>query len=94
MATPSDVEPFWFLRPGLVLPTPAVLAVLNLERAGHVLTLTADGANIHIDPARGVAVDPHDLAELRRWKQHAILFMRYVPDDAATLPDTRARAAS
>lgn len=79
---PSPSEAFWYLRPGLLLPTAAVLAVLNLERAGHRLSLDAHASQIHLEPAPGVAVDAHDLAELRRWKAHAILFMRYTPDDS------------
>lgn len=80
MSSPS--EPLWFLRPGLLLPTPAVLAVLNIERAGHRLKLDPTGEHIQVEPASGAAVDLQDLAELRRWKQHAILFMRYSPTDA------------
>ena len=74
-------EPLWILAPDLILPTPAVLAVLTLERAGHTLTLDAAGTTILIDPAPGVPLDAHDVAELRRWKQHAIVFMRYLPPE-------------
>ncbi len=77
---PSASEPtFWFLRPDLVLPTAAVLAVLNLERAGHTLALDATGHDILVSPAPGVPLTEADLAALRRWKAHAILFLRYVP---------------
>ena len=90
MISLSDPVAVWFLRPGLLLPTPSVLAVLNLERAGHRLTLTTDGAGIHVEPAKGIPVDPHDLAELRRWKAHALLFLRYTPDDAHLISDDTA----
>lgn len=72
-------EPLWILAPDLILPSPAVLAVVNLERAGHTLTLDGSGTRILIDPAPGVVLDAHDVAELKRWKLHAILFMRYQP---------------
>ena len=63
------------LRGGLTVPAGAILAVLNLERAGHRLTLNAAFEHIDIEAATGVPIDEHDLAQLRRWKQHAILFM-------------------
>lgn len=75
----SNHEPLWILAPDLVLPAPAVLAVLNLERAGHTLTLDATGTTILIERAPGVSLDPQDLADLRRWKPHAIVFMQYQP---------------
>lgn len=73
----SPSEPFWCLHPDLILPTPAVLAVLNLERAGHRLTLDATQTQIHVEPAAGATIDPEALANLRRWKRHAIVLMRY-----------------
>jgi len=81
MPTTSSSEPLCYLRPGLILPAPAILAVLALERAGHRLSLAASGEHIHVERAPGVAVDPDDLAALRRWKRHAILLLRYLPSD-------------
>ena len=79
----SEDERLWFLAPDLVLPVPAVLAVLQLERAGHRLTLGATGDRIVVQRAPGTQIDPDDLAQLRRWKEHALLFLRYQPPTKA-----------
>ena len=74
---------FWYLRPGLILPTPAVLAVLDLERQGHQLTLDEDGENIRIASPPGVALVSEDVEALRKWKAHAVLFIGYCLNDGA-----------
>lgn len=68
---------FVHLQHGLVVPLEAVKAALAIENAGHRLSL--DGGDLLIEPS-GV-VDPHDLAQLRRWKPHVRLLLQYVPDD-------------
>ncbi len=80
MSSESDHR-FLVLRPGLILPWTAVLPVLALERAGHQLRLDATGSDILIEPAKGIALDPHDLDDLRRWKGHALLFLDYCLSD-------------
>lgn len=75
----ASVNQLWYLRPGTLLPVAAILAVLNLERAGHRLTLSEDGEAIDVERAPGVPLDPNDLAELRRYKAAAIEFLRYSP---------------
>ncbi len=77
-------EPLWVLAPDLILPTAAVMAVLAIERAGHVATIDATGKQVLVEPAPGVPLDPHDLAQLRRWKGHVLLFLRYQPAAIAT----------
>lgn len=64
-----------------MLPTAAVLAVLAVERAGHTIRLNETGDQILVEQAPGVPLDDHDLAQLRKWKQHALLFMRYIPPE-------------
>lgn len=75
----ESANDLWYLRPGILLPVAAILSVLNLERAGHRLTLSEDGQAIDLERAPGVPLDPHDVAELRRHKIAAIEFLKYSP---------------
>lgn len=75
----STSDQLWYLRPGILLPVDAILAVLALERAGHKLSLTESGDTIAIERAPGIPLDPHDVNELRRHKAAAIAFLRYSP---------------
>jgi hypothetical protein len=68
---------FVYLQRGLVVPLPAVEALLNLERAGH--RLRVDGSDIVIE-LRG-NLDAHDAEQLRRWKPHVLLLLSYVASD-------------
>ena len=69
---------FVHLQRGMVVPLPAYLVVLSIERAGH--RLRVDGADILIQPGRGL--DPALIAALRRWKRHAIMLLGYTADDS------------
>lgn len=84
------------LSGGVVVPRAAFDLLLELERAGHKLTL--DGPDIVIEPARGIPLDPAALADLRRWKPHVRMLMAYVCDDSHLYrdspPATERRAAS
>lgn len=75
----SDVDRFVWLQAGLVVPVAAVEAVLAIERAGHRVRIDRDGQHLLIEN-RG-AIDPDDLAALRKWKQHAILLLQYSASD-------------
>ncbi|HWI20360.1 MAG TPA: hypothetical protein VNT81_21545 [Vicinamibacterales bacterium] len=70
-------EGFVYLQAGMVIPVAAVMAALNIERAGHRLSL--DGEHLLVEPHGDV--DPDDLAQLRRWKPHVRMLLQYVPDD-------------
>lgn len=70
------------LRGGVIVPAPAVLAVLAVEKAGHRISVRPDGQHLQIDEAPGRPLAADDMAALRRWKWHAILFLLYVPTDA------------
>ena len=52
-----------------------MLAVLRVEGAGHRLVLDADG--VSVSGPRYPPIDPEDLAELRRWREHVRLFVEY-----------------
>lgn len=71
------------VRDGLVVPLPALLALLTLERAGHSIRLAGDDIVVE----RGAGSPPMDaeaLAALRRWKRHAWLIVRnLLRDDVA-----------
>jgi hypothetical protein len=75
---------FWFLRPGLILPSAAIVAALRLEDAGHQLLLDEDAVRVRW---RGGKPDPALLSEARRWKHHIWLFVHhcahYSPDIAS-----------
>ncbi|MDP3719344.1 MAG: hypothetical protein Q8T13_16405 [Acidobacteriota bacterium] len=68
---------FVHLQRGFVVPVEAVEAALAIENAGHRLTL--DGADLLIVPSG--PVDPHDLEQLRRWKPHVLMILKYTADD-------------
>jgi len=68
---------FIWLQDGLVIPMAAVEALLAVENAGHRITI--DGDDVLIEP-RGT-VDADDLQQLRKWKQHVLLLLRYTPSD-------------
>lgn len=68
---------FVHLDGGMIVPLPAWLVVLAVERAGH--RLRVDGGKIIIEPGGGLA--PTLVAELKRWKPHAIMLLGYVADD-------------
>lgn len=70
-------ERFLYLQAGLIVPIAAVDALLAIEAAGHKITL--DGEDLLVEP-RG-HLDDHDLDQLRRWKQHCILLLRYTAND-------------
>jgi hypothetical protein len=78
---------FVFLQGGMVVPLAAVIAALNIERAGHRLRLDGDGLFIEPDGS----IDPEDLAELRRWKPHVRLLLAYVADDRHLRDEQRPR---
>ena len=73
-------EPMEFERVSdtLIVPLPAWRVVLAIEHAGH--RLRVDGADIVI--GRGTPIDPRLLAELKRWKPHAIRLLAYTADDS------------
>lgn len=77
MAASASEQRFVHLQRGLVVPVEAVDAALAIEHAGH--TLTTDGTDLLIEPHG--TVDPHDLQQLRRWKPHCILLLRYTAND-------------
>ena len=89
-------EPIEFERVSdtLIVPLPAWRVVLAIEHAGH--RITVDGADIVIEP--GVGLDVHLLAELKRWKPHAIMLLSYTADDSHLrqphAPNTRASESS
>ena len=60
------------------IPLSAHLVVVAIEHAGH--RMIVEGADIVIKP--GVGLDVHLLAELRRWKPHAIMLLGYTADDS------------
>lgn len=62
----------------MIVPLPAYLVVLAVERAGH--RLRVEGQDILIEP--GAGLDPTLLKELKRWKAHAIMLISYSPDDS------------
>lgn len=73
-------EPMEFIHVGddIIVPLPAWLVVLAVERAGH--RLRVEGADIVIEP--GADLDAALLAALKRWKCHAIMLLGYVADDS------------
>lgn len=78
------------VRDGLVVPLPALLALLALEHAGHSIRLAGD--DIVVERGAGSPpLDPEALATLKRWKRHAWLIVRnLLRDDVAPftpLPD-------
>ena len=62
----------------LIVPLPAWLVVLAIGYAGH--RMIVKGADIVTKP--GVGLDVHLLAELKRWKLHAIMLLGYTADDS------------
>lgn len=68
---------FVYLQAGMVVPLAAVTAALNIERAGHRLSLDGDG--LFVEP-RG-RLDSHDLAELKRWKPYIRVLLAYTAND-------------
>jgi hypothetical protein len=80
---------FVHLGAGLIVPVAAVVAVLDLERAGH--TVTIDGDDLAVTRGRGRApIDPDAIAALRRWKAHCWLIVRHVTSDhSPAAADTR-----
>ena len=60
------------------VPLPAWMVVLAIGYAGH--RMIVEGADIVITP--GVGLDVHLLAELKRWKPHAIMLLGYTADDS------------
>lgn len=75
------------LQGGLCVPLAAVTAALNIERAGHHLRLAGEG--LFLEPHGDV--DPHDLAELRKWKPHVKLLFAYVANDRHLRDDSAPR---
>jgi hypothetical protein len=67
-----------YLRGGLTLPVGPVLLVLGLEARGF--TLRRDGDDILVTPFSGLRDD--DKRALRRWKQHVLALLDYVPTEA------------
>lgn len=68
---------FVHLGAGLIVPWPAMLAVLDLERAGHRLHL--DGHHVLVERGPGLPpIDQSAIDALRRWKGHAWLIVRHI----------------
>lgn len=82
----SESSDFVHLQRGLIAPLAAVRALLAVETAGVTPDslsgnrLRVDGGDIVIEPGRGLT--PELLAELKRWKRHAILLLEYRADDS------------
>lgn len=77
---------FWFIGPGLILPEAAVVAALDLERAGHQLLI--DGDDVLIERGPGCPpIAPELIEAARRWKGHIWLLVHHVNRDAAPARD-------
>ncbi len=70
---------FVHLSGGMIVPLEAYLAVLQVERAGHRMRVEGDQIVVRTEP--GVRLDPALVANLKRWKAHAIMLLRYEADD-------------
>lgn len=78
------------VRAGLITPLPALLAVLDLERAGHRIRL--DGDDIVVERGSGSPpLDAEALAEIRHWKRHAWLIVRNLLRDDEPGPGNAGR---
>lgn len=64
------------LRGGMVVPLAVYTVVLAIEGTGH--RLAVDGGDILITPG---GLDPALLAELKRWKAHAIRLLAHTASD-------------
>ena len=78
VTTVSEPMEFEHVSDTLIVPLPAWRVLLAIEHAGHRLRVV--GADILIEP--GVGLDVHLLAELKRWKPHAIMLLGYTADDS------------
>lgn len=77
---------FVHLQRGLVVPIEAVAAALAIERAGHRLRL--DGDDLLIEP--NGTLDAHNVQQLRQWKPHVLLLLRYTASDQHLRDETEA----
>ena len=72
-------EPMEFVHLGsMIVPAPAYDAVLAIDKVGYHMRVS--GANLIIEDGSGL--DPALLAELKRWKPHAIMLLGYTADDS------------
>jgi hypothetical protein len=77
---------FVSLRPGLLVPRRVVDVIFAIERDGHALSI--DDCDIVITPPRrGGQLREHHVEELRRWKQNALLVLRYTAHDGRVRPE-------
>ena len=84
---PVSEPRFWLVAPGLVLPEAAVLAALEVERAGHRLVL--DGDDVLVERGRGCPpIDPQLIEAARRWKHHLWLLVYRLTRDVEPGPYT------
>ena len=69
---------FVALKGGLVLPLPAMLLALDLERRGFGMSLDA-GGQFQIEPA--ATLTEADVAGIRRWRHHLGAIISYNADE-------------
>lgn len=86
---------FVTLQGGMIVPAPAFVLMLDLER--RAFTVSRDGDTFVVGPA--AQLTPEDCAAIRRWKHHLLMLLDYCarPDldkhlftDAATSPRSAA----
>lgn len=65
------------LAGGMIVPLEPYELVLHLERIG--VRLTVEGGDLVVEGT----VSSEVLAQLRRWKPHVIMLLRYIVDDCS-----------
>ena len=77
LASLAPVTDFVPLKGGLVVPTPALLLALELERRGFRMSLDRD-QQFHIEPSP--ALSEADLIGIQRWRLHLGAIVGYEAD--------------